>query len=48
LDRNNEYEEFIPGGFKVGDIVEMQICFVALASKQGAVKITTFTGANIA
>ncbi|KAJ7631399.1 hypothetical protein DFH06DRAFT_1337810 [Mycena polygramma] len=34
------YEEFIPGGFKIGDIVEMQVCFVAMASARNAVKVT--------
>ncbi|KAJ7270156.1 hypothetical protein B0H12DRAFT_1067550 [Mycena haematopus] len=39
--RKYEYNEFIPGGFIVGDIVEMQVCFVAMASGKSAVKITT-------
>ncbi|KAJ7255609.1 hypothetical protein C8J57DRAFT_1473160 [Mycena rebaudengoi] len=33
------YEETIPGMFKVGDIVEMQISFVAILSAQKTVKI---------
>ncbi|KAJ6514266.1 hypothetical protein C8R47DRAFT_1206635 [Mycena vitilis] len=35
------YEEFIPGSFKVGDIVEMQFCLVAMSSARSTVKITT-------
>ncbi|KAJ6449306.1 hypothetical protein C8R47DRAFT_1084762 [Mycena vitilis] len=35
------YEEFIPGSFKVGDIVEMQFCLVAMSSAKSTVKITT-------
>ncbi|KAJ7246837.1 hypothetical protein B0H12DRAFT_1305428 [Mycena haematopus] len=38
---STKYEDFIPGEFKVGDIVEAQVCFVALASKNGGAKITT-------
>ncbi|KAJ6481343.1 hypothetical protein C8R47DRAFT_1218505 [Mycena vitilis] len=34
------YEEYIPGGFKIGDIVEMQVCFVAVASARNSVKVT--------
>ncbi|KAJ7672315.1 hypothetical protein DFH06DRAFT_1124221 [Mycena polygramma] len=34
------YDEFVPGGFKVGDIVEMQLCFVAMASARNTVKVT--------
>ncbi|KAJ7622776.1 hypothetical protein DFH06DRAFT_1340649 [Mycena polygramma] len=36
-----KYDEFIPGGFKVGDLVEMQVCFVAMASARNTVKVTT-------
>ncbi|KAJ7927370.1 hypothetical protein B0H13DRAFT_1861367 [Mycena leptocephala] len=38
---SHTYEDFIPGGFKVGDIVEMQVCIVAMASAKSTVKITT-------
>ncbi|KAJ6536053.1 hypothetical protein B0H19DRAFT_963133, partial [Mycena capillaripes] len=40
-DDNYEYEPFFPGGFKVGDIVEMQVCFIAVASGRAGVKMTT-------
>ncbi|KAJ7677841.1 hypothetical protein DFH06DRAFT_1316636 [Mycena polygramma] len=39
-DQAYTYEAFIPGGFKIGDIVEMQVCFVAMASGRNAVKVT--------
>ncbi|KAJ7734603.1 hypothetical protein B0H16DRAFT_1731670 [Mycena metata] len=35
------YEEHLPGGFKIGDIVEMQVSFVAIASGHSKVKVTS-------
>ncbi|KAJ7767246.1 hypothetical protein B0H16DRAFT_354193 [Mycena metata] len=35
------YLQFYPGGFQVGDIVELQVSFVAVSSFRGKVKITT-------
>jgi hypothetical protein len=40
LSSKYEYQEFIPGGFRIGDIVEMQVCFVGVTVKN-TVKITT-------
>ncbi|KAJ7229637.1 hypothetical protein C8J57DRAFT_1534392 [Mycena rebaudengoi] len=34
------YEETVPGVFKAGDIVEMQVSFVAILNAQKAVKVT--------
>ncbi|KAJ7130015.1 hypothetical protein C8R43DRAFT_957225 [Mycena crocata] len=36
-----KYEEAVPGNFDVGDIVEMQFCFVALAAGKNKIKLTT-------
>ncbi|KAJ7733302.1 hypothetical protein B0H16DRAFT_1468139 [Mycena metata] len=35
------YLPFYPGGFQVGDIVELQVSFVAMATAKSKVKITT-------
>ncbi|KAJ6474031.1 hypothetical protein C8R47DRAFT_1221280 [Mycena vitilis] len=35
------YEGFIPGAFKPGDIVEMQLCIVGVSAAKNSVKITT-------
>ncbi|KAJ6548899.1 hypothetical protein B0H19DRAFT_1074704 [Mycena capillaripes] len=35
------YKGFVPGGFNTGDIVEVQVCFVAIASGGNNVKITS-------
>ncbi|KAJ7749117.1 hypothetical protein B0H16DRAFT_1319409 [Mycena metata] len=36
-----KYEQHVPGGFHTGDIVEMQISFVAVTTGPNKVKITT-------
>ncbi|KAJ7032302.1 hypothetical protein C8F04DRAFT_1262050 [Mycena alexandri] len=35
------YEPYVPGGFKIGDIVEMQVSFVAIAAGTNRVKVTS-------
>ncbi|KAJ7183729.1 hypothetical protein C8R46DRAFT_1209878 [Mycena filopes] len=40
-DESLQYVPFFPGGFRVGDIVELQVSFVAIASAMNKVKITT-------
>ncbi|KAJ7027191.1 hypothetical protein C8F04DRAFT_1267335 [Mycena alexandri] len=35
------YVQFYPGGFQIGDIVELQVSFVAVATGRGKAKITT-------
>ncbi|KAJ7615628.1 hypothetical protein DFH06DRAFT_1343596 [Mycena polygramma] len=42
-DRQKEfvYETYVPGGFNTGDIVELQLSFVALTSGQSKVKLTS-------
>ncbi|KAJ7077790.1 hypothetical protein C8R44DRAFT_654912, partial [Mycena epipterygia] len=34
------YLEFVPGGFKIGDIVELQISFVTIPAAMNRVKAT--------
>ncbi|KAJ7758175.1 hypothetical protein DFH07DRAFT_1025030 [Mycena maculata] len=41
VDDGYEYAPFVPGGFKIGDIVELQVTFVALASRMNKVKLTS-------
>ncbi|KAJ7705912.1 hypothetical protein B0H16DRAFT_1746992 [Mycena metata] len=36
-----KYEQHVPGGFHIGDLVEMQISFVAITTGPNKVKITT-------
>ncbi|KAJ7029488.1 hypothetical protein C8F04DRAFT_1187701 [Mycena alexandri] len=36
-----KYEAHVPGGFKIGDIVEMQVSFVAFSTGNNRVKITS-------
>ncbi|KAJ7626518.1 hypothetical protein DFH06DRAFT_1141829 [Mycena polygramma] len=35
------YERAVPGAFKVGDIVELQMCFVAIQTAHFEIKVTT-------
>jgi hypothetical protein len=42
IDRSKvRYEDTIPGAFKVGDIVEIQVSFVGVFTAQNEVKVTS-------